>query len=91
MARKQTKEGGLVREILEQVAKMPIEEVMSDLDAMEMDDVAGKLKCGRSTAYNLVNEGKLPGFKIGTLTRVRPRALYAFILIKEKQGLGKAA
>lgn len=84
-------EDGLIKAIVDQVAKMPIEDVMQDLEAMEMEDVAAKLKCGRSTAYDLVNKGKLPGYKIGTLTRVRPRALYAFILIKEKQGLGKAA
>lgn len=81
----------IVKEVVAQVAKMSIDEVRKDLEVMRMEEVAKSLKCSRTKAYDLVNEGKIPGFKLDSLTRVRPRALYAYILIIEKQGLGQAA
>ena len=87
---KVTQDKELIQEIVNQVAKMSIEEIKQDLEMMEMEEVADKLKCGRSTAYHLVNEGKLPAVKFGTLVRIRTRALYALILVKEKAGLAAA-
>lgn len=89
---KETKgNAALVKQVAEQVAKMSIDEVRKDLEVMRMEEVAKSLKCSRTKAYDLVNEGKIPGFKLDSLTRVRPRALYAYILVIEKQGLGQAA
>jgi len=78
----------LVQQILTQVNGMSMEDVKGDLEMMEPEEVAEKLKCGRSTVYHYAEEGKLPASRIGTLIRIRPRALYAFILLKEKMGLG---
>lgn len=79
----------LVTEILAQVNGMTLDEVKADLEMMEPEEVAEKLKMGRSTVYHYAEEGKLPAWKMGTLVRIRPRALLAFILAKEK--LVKAA
>lgn len=91
MSSKSEVDSKLVSEILEQVNRMSMDEVKADLELMEPEEVAEKLKCGRSTVYHYAEEGKLPASKIGTLIRIRPRALYAFILLKEKIGLGEAA
>lgn len=84
-------DSALVREILEEVSRMPLEEVKSDLEMMEPEEVAEKLKMGRSTVYHLANEGKIPATRIGTMVRFRPRALLAFVMVKEKQAVAKAA
>lgn len=81
----------LVKEVAAQVAKMPIDEVRKDLEVMRMEEVAKSLKCSRTKAYDLVNDGKIPGFKLDSLTRVRPRALYAYILVIERLGTGQVA
>lgn len=80
-----------IKQVIKEVSKMSIAEVRDDLEIMRMEEVAKTLKCSRTKAYDLVNEGKIPGFKLDSLTRVRARALYAYILIIEKQGLGQAA
>jgi len=74
----------LVLEIIEQVNRMTLDEVKADLEMMEPDEVADKLKMGRSTVYHYAEEGIIPSWKMGTLVRIRPRALLSFILYKEK-------
>jgi excisionase family DNA binding protein len=74
----------LVLEIVDQVNRMSLEDVKGDLEMMEPEEVADKLKMGRSTVYHYAEVGKIPAWKMGTLVRFRPRALLSFILYKEK-------
>lgn len=76
----------LVNKILTAIARMPMEEVLDDLNLLRPEEAAKKLQIGESTFYNLVNKGEVPATKIGGAVRVRPRALYAYVLLKEKNG-----
>lgn len=76
----------LVAEVIDQVSKMPMEDVKADLEMMEAEEVAEKLKIGRSSVYHFIGQGKLPAWKLGSAVRIRPRSLLSFILVKEKMG-----
>jgi excisionase family DNA binding protein len=46
---------------------------------LTIEEAALKLRCGRSTIYNLMDVGALPSVKIGNLRRIRPEALENFV------------
>ncbi len=46
---------------------------------LTVEEAALKLRCGRSTIYNLMDAGALPSLKIGNLRRIRPEALENFV------------
>jgi excisionase family DNA binding protein len=46
---------------------------------LTIEEAAQKLRCGRSTIYNLMEAGALPSIKVGHLRRIRPEALSAFV------------
>ena len=48
-------------------------------DIMTIREVAGYLKLKEKTAYRLVAEGKIPGFKVGGSWRFRRREIERWI------------
>lgn len=52
---------------------------MLDPDIMTVSQVAKYLQISEMTAYKLVNEGKIPAFKIGRHWRVKKEDLGVFI------------
>lgn len=52
---------------------------------LTVEEAALKLRCGRSTIYNLMDAGALPSVKIGNLRRIRPEALENFVMTKAGQ------
>jgi excisionase family DNA binding protein len=81
----------LVAEIVEQVSKMSLEDVKAELEFMEAEEVAEKLKIGLSTIYSYAKEGLIPGAYWGSLLRFRPRALLTFQIYKERKHPAAAA
>jgi excisionase family DNA binding protein len=61
------------------------------LNLLKPEALEPMLKISRSAVYNLAHRGQLPGAKIGGTLRFRRRALYAFILAKERVAQGDAA
>ena len=47
--------------------------------ALTLNQVATKLGCTYQTVYNLVKNGKLKAFKVGSDYRVRPEVLELFM------------
>lgn len=70
--------------VVESVNKMSTPDVLEDLKLLTPEQVSEMLQIAKSTVYNLVNRGELPSTKIGASVRFRPRALYAYMLIREK-------
>jgi excisionase family DNA binding protein len=62
-------------------------------DIMTIRDVAGYLKLTEKTAYRLVSEGLLPGFKVGGSWRFRRSEIEIWIKKQEQEvgGLGQPA
>jgi excisionase family DNA binding protein len=50
-----------------------------DTDIMTIKDVSDYLKLTEKTAYRLVAEGKIPGFKVGGAWRFRRKEIDAWI------------
>ena len=61
---------------------------MSD-EIMIISDVARYLKITEKTAYRLVSEGKIPGFKVGGSWRFNRAEILAWAKAKNKQLTGK--
>jgi excisionase family DNA binding protein len=40
-------------------------------EVLSPDQLAEYLGCGRTTAYQLLREGRIPSFKVGRLRRIR--------------------
>ncbi|MDE6593069.1 MAG: helix-turn-helix domain-containing protein [Oscillospiraceae bacterium] len=57
-------------------------------DCLTPYDVADELCVSLTTVYNLLREGKLPGFKVGRVWRIprdaSERFIYALIWVKPK-------
>lgn len=51
----------------------------SDSDILTLDEVALYLKAGKKTVYRLVQQGELPGFKLGGTWRFRRSELDRWI------------
>ncbi len=51
------------------------------------DEVAERLSIGLSTAYLLLQRGRLPSVRIGRSVRVRPEDLKRFVLAR-REGVG---
>ncbi len=81
----------IVKEVIVQVSKIPMKDILEDMNMLKWQDVKPMLKISRSAIYNLAHKGQLPGAKIGGTLRFRPRALYAFILAKERVAIAEAA
>jgi excisionase family DNA binding protein len=81
----------LVAEILEQVGKMSLDDVKTELELMGAEEVAEKLKFGLSTIYSYAKEGIIPAAWWGSGVRFRPRALLAFQIYKERRGYAEPA
>jgi len=54
-------------------------------DIMTIREVADYLKLTEKTAYRLVAEGKIPGFKVGGSWRFRRSEIEAWIDVQSKQ------
>ncbi|MGR2851857.1 helix-turn-helix domain-containing protein [Vibrio vulnificus] len=54
---------------------------------LTLKEVAAYLKLAEKTAYRLVSEGKLPGFKVGGSWRFKREDLEAWI--EKKKGVGE--
>jgi excisionase family DNA binding protein len=52
---------------------------LPDKAAIRIDRVAERLDIGRSTAYRLVREGKIPTVRIGSELRVRVKDLETYL------------
>ena len=52
---------------------------ISDKEILTVSQVAEYLQLSEMTTYKLVNEGKIPGFKIGRHWRVKKSDLHSFI------------
>jgi excisionase family DNA binding protein len=73
----------IVQQVVSEILKMSSDAVAQDLQLMKMGQVASYLGIGRSTAYALANNGELPAVRVGGRMRVRPRALLAYVMLKE--------
>lgn len=61
---------------------------MSD-EIMTIGDVATYLKITEKTAYRLVSEGKIPGFKVGGSWRFNRTEILTWAKAKDKQPTGE--
>lgn len=41
----------------------------ADEEAVDADAIAAEYNCSRESVYRLANAGKIPGFKVGRLSR----------------------
>ena len=57
---------------------------MSD-EIMTITDIAGYFKITEKTAYRLVSEGKIPGFKVGGSWRFNKSEIQEWAKAKNKQ------
>ena len=57
-----------------------------ETDIMTIKEVAEYLKVKEKTAYKLVAEGKIPGFKVGGSWRFRKEEIDAWIKRQSAQG-----
>jgi len=73
----------IVQRVVSEVGKMPTQEVLNDLKLLDPKNVSEKLGIGKSTVYTLANNGELPSVKVGGRLRFRPRALLAYVMLKE--------
>lgn len=46
---------------------------------LTVEEVAERLRCGRTTAYGLVKSGAIDSVKLGKLRRVPPAAVDAYV------------
>lgn len=53
-----------------------------DKEILTTDEVMERLRCSRSTIYNLIRRGKLPRLKLGSLARYRAQDVAAIIASK---------
>jgi excisionase family DNA binding protein len=51
----------------------------TSLPALDVEDVAFKMKCCTRTVYRLIDNHHLPAVKVGSVWRVRPEAVDAFL------------
>lgn len=58
-----------------------------DTDIMTIKEVAEYLKLTEKTAYRLVAEGKIPGFKVGGAWRFRKSEIDRWIASQERKTL----
>ncbi len=58
---------------------------MSDDRLLTPDEVAGRLKIGRTMVYELLEHGELPSIKIGRCRRIPASAVDTFIQRKLKE------
>ena len=54
-------------------------------DIMTIHDLANYLKINEKTAYRLVSEGKIPGFKVGGSWRFNRDEIFAWAKSKQKE------
>jgi len=59
-----------------------------ETDIMTIKEVAEYLKLKEKTAYKLVAEGKIPGFKVGGSWRFRKGEIEAWIKCKSRSNTG---
>lgn len=60
-----------------------------DNEIMTVREVADYLKINDKTAYKLVAEGKIPGFKVGGAWRFKKSEIDAWIVKKSASGKNK--
>ena len=58
-------------------------------EIMTISDIATYLKITEKTAYRLVSEGKIPGFKVGGSWRFNRSEIQAWARAKDKQSTDK--
>ena len=63
---------------------------MGDDEIMTIKELAAYLKLNEKTAYKLVADGKIPGFKAGGSWRFRKSEINRWITIQEKNKGAKA-
>lgn len=56
-----------------------------DPEFLTVQEVARLLKCGSGKIYKMLQEGKLPGCKIGNTWRVRQRELEDYLAAQSNQ------
>jgi len=64
-------------------------EVGVESDFLTANEISEYLRIPLSTVYKLVQEGKIPGFKVGRHWRFRKEAFQAWVNAKEIDGVGK--
>ena len=58
-------------------------------EIMTINDIANYLKITEKTAYRLVSEGKIPGFKVGGSWRFNRTEIQTWAKAKDKQPTDK--
>lgn len=57
---------------------------MADDEILTVRELADYLKIAEKTAYRFINEGKIPGFKVGSAWRFKKDAIDAWIASQSK-------
>lgn len=73
--------------------KMATAAVTNDADLLTMEEAAERLRIGRTTMYALVKAGAVESVTIGTLRRIPPEALKAYVaglLAEHRRAAGAA-
>lgn len=52
---------------------------MDNLLVIEIDELCTSLGIGKNTAYNLLNNGEIDAFKIGSVWKIPKESLYEYI------------
>jgi excisionase family DNA binding protein len=58
---------------------------VDDLQLLTVEEVAERLRLGRTKVYELMNSGELAYIKIGRACRIPRDSLYAFVARKRKE------
>jgi len=72
-----------VRKVADELAKMPMQDVLAELRLLSVRDAAKLIGISGSNLYALASRGEVPAHRIGGRLKFRPKALLTYIYAQE--------